>query len=293
MNYEKIGYSFIGSLIAGSIIQNNMGMGQQYFFIISVGLWAVCIGVQWWNCKREEKVRDKFENLKLETRDAIVKSLIETISTASEKEIACIKEEISKLAEYHKSMPSGLQETLNKLDEKLLEISQINKNINETVSNSIASSEKAIIQSFEKVSDTTSQSILNSLSELTKLLNGDFREMLSNLQGTLDNTKSSISEIKSIDNNMYGLLEDNGNNLKEIKDSIEEGYGEIKEAVSQSVEEQREIVNTEQSILNSYDELLGRINDEVIAKMISDSDTLLKCMKDCYNLLDSQRRAKR
>ena len=290
MNYEKIGYSFIGSLIAGSIIQNNMGMGQQYFFIISVGLWAVCIGVQWWNCKREEKVRDKFENLKLETRDAIVKSIIETISTASEKEIACIKEEISKLAEYHKSMPLGLQETLNKLDEKLLEISQINENINETVSNSIAASEKAIIQSFEKVSDTTSQSLLNILSELTKLFNGDFREMLRNLQDTLNNTESSI---KSIDNNMYGLLEDNGNNLKEIKASIEEGYGEIKEAVSKSMEEQREIVNTEQSILNSYDELLGRINDEVIAKMISDSDTLLKCMKDCYNLLDSQRKAKR
>ena len=34
------------------------------------------------------------------------------------------------------------------------------------------------------------------------------------------------------------------------------------------------------------------MNDEVIVKLINDSNTLLKCMKDCYNLLDSQRRAK-
>ena len=62
--------------------------------------------------------------------------------------------------------------------------------------------------------------------------------------------------------------------------------------MSESMNSQKEIVTEEQSILESYNDLLGRINDEVIVKLINDSNTLLKCMKDCYNLLDSQRRAK-
>lgn len=464
MNYEKIGYSLIASLIAGSIIQKNMGLEHQYFFFISVGLWVVCIGVQWWNCKIEQKKRDKSENLNLESRDAIVKKIQETISEGNEKEIECLKQEIGELKKIQKDMCSELTENFNKahslikntndsidvlnnsgiskldelivcyksissdlqvvigqLDKKIVEITHINKKVLENVetvpkteellnsiielgNNSLENmksieevsvdnkdcicgkisamkelvdcNHKDAVARFEEVTSKTTKdicsqlieqschmqelikqkidfishlnekyvstigtlssniidqiqrlkdeleankntlngaieneqkSILESLSELMNLLNtintdtkGKMSEVytglcgiLSNLQSVLDATESKIGDIQNTDNSMYGLLEDAKNKLNDVEGAIGEGVGKIEDAVSQSMERQNEIVTEEQCILNSYNELLGRINDEVIAKLISDSNSLLKCMRDCYNLLDSQRRAKR
>lgn len=491
MNLEKIGYSLLGSLIAGSVIQKNMGLEQQYFFVISIGLWAICVGIQRWNCKREQRIRDKFEVSNSENRDAIVNKILDIISETSERQIACIKEEIGKLTENQMSINKNLIESLDKvygllmntndsieafcktdvckfdelisscktistdlqasvceLDKKLIGISQINKKIMDTVPVAIAAHENNIILSIEKETndrqklledrfanvatllnsiielnnsivenikaiekvsvenkdcvcdeivtlkelvegnehdaivklgeatdkvskDICSQlavqsnsvqellteklayvskqneymvstmksgtedaidqiimlkdevevskvavnetieneqkAVISKLSELMNLFNtinedtkGNLSEIykdlcgiLSNLQSVLDATDSKISSIQNTDSSMYDLLEDAKNKLHDVESAIGDGTEKIEEAMSESMERQKEIVTEEQSILGSYNDLLSRINDEVIVKLINDSNTLLKCMKDCYNLLDSQRRAKK
>ena len=375
MNVEKIGYSFVGSLIAGSVIQKNMGLEQQYFFIISVGLWVICIGVQWCNYKREQRIRDNLESSNLESRDAIVNRILEIISETSEREIACIKESVYKL------------------DKELIEVSRINKEIMDTVPTAIATNENNIILNIRKESDdwqkliedkctnavtllnkifesnngvvdsikkienvsvenkdcvcneirilkelvdgkqrdaidqiivlkdevktskevvkgtikNGQETILTNLSELMRLLNSinedtksniskiskDLCGVLCNLQSELEETNSKISEIQNVDSSMFGLLEDTNNKFQDVESSIGDGTERIEQAVEHSMDRQKEIVTEEQNILDSYNELLSRINDEVIVKMVNDSNTLLKCMKDCYNLLDSQRRAKK
>lgn len=437
MNYEKIGYAFIGSLLAGSIIQKNMGLEQQYFFAISVGLWVICIGVQWWNCKIEQKIIAKSENLNLESRDAFVKKLLETISEANEKETECLKIEIGELKKIQKDGWNELTENFNrmyglikntndsidglcnseisKLDELIvcykrvssdlqMKMEVLQKSIIELGDNNLESmksiektsvankdcicgeilemkelvdcNHKYAVTRFDEVTDKISKdicsqlieeschiqeeikqkidfisqlnekyistigtafsdivdqihrlkdeieankntlngaieneqkSILESLSALMNLLNiinTDTKEkisevyiglcgILSNLQSVLDAVEGKIGDIQNTDDSMYGLLEDTKSKLNDVEDDIGEGVGKIEDAISQGMEKQNEIVIEEQCILDSYNELLGRINDEVIVKLISDSNSLLKCMRDCYNLLDSQRRAKR
>ena len=55
MKYEKMYYSFIGCLVAGTIIQNNMNLSWMYVFIITAGLWAVYVGLQYSSAQREHK----------------------------------------------------------------------------------------------------------------------------------------------------------------------------------------------------------------------------------------------
>ena len=139
--------------------------------------------------------------------------------------------------------------------------------------------------------------LLNAINEDTKgYLSEKYKDLcgiLSNLQSALDVTDSKISNIQNTRSSIYDLLEDTKNKLHDIESAIGEGTEKIEEAMFESMERQKEIVTEEQSILGSYNNLLGRINDEVIVKLINDSNTLLKCMRDCYNLLDSQRRAKK
>lgn len=351
MNYEKIGYSFIGSLVAGSIIQKNMGMDQHYFYIISAFFLVMCIGTQWWNCRRNEKIREKNEKINSEQYDAIIQKITGAISESSEKEINYAEnkyKEINRLIEEtkksietfcqsessalcdilecHKNNTSVLESSFNNLDSKLLDNLNKEKEIHDAIvsnGNVITETQNLMREKFESCNDigrlikdeiisdskehkTLLSSICSASSDIVaklEMTNETTRDMsekyndlcgiLSNLQSVLDNTDNNIVEIKNIDADMYSLIVDLRNdtdfNLKEIDSTVKET---INEKISASMESQRQIIDGEQEILVSYDKLLGRINDEVIAKMISDSDTLLKCIRDFYNLLESQRRAK-
>lgn len=349
MDYERMTYSLIGSLIAGSVIQKNMGLELWGFFVISIGLWAVCTGIQWWNYKIQQKLRDQAENLTLESRDAIVKKVLEVISEGNAKKISKLDE----LMVCYKSTSSNLQETLEQFDEKIGEITYINQKILDkvgTVSETEALLNRVIelenaglenIKSIEATSIHNKDCICGDISAMKELVDRNYKDataglkeaagkttkdicshlieqsshiqdtitidikgemakthkdlcgILANLQSALEDAGSKISDIQSTDENMYGLLEDAKNKLDDVEGAIGEGTGKIEDAVSQNMERQNEIVTEEQHILDSYNKLLGRINDEVIAKLISDSNSLLKCMQDCYNLLDSQRRVKK
>ena len=151
---------------------------------------------------------------------------------------------------------------------------------------------KLLESELEAVNETIEKEQGNVITKISEMLK-DFPGIFSNMQAALDNANGMIGDIQNTDNGMYGLLEDANNSLQSVGPAIEEGTQKIAEAVSLSLDKQNSIVAEEQSILESYNELLSRINDEVIAKMINDSNTLLKCLKDCYNLLDSQRRAKK
>lgn len=349
MDYERMIYSLIGSLIAGSVIQKNMGLEPRCFFVISIGLWAVCTGIQWWNCKIQQKLRDQAENLTLESRDAIVKKVLEVISEGNAKEISKLDE----LMVCYKSTSSNLQETLERFDEKIGEITYINQKVldkvgtvpeTEALLNRVIELENAGLESIKSIEATTVHNkdcICGDISAMKELVDHNYKDaaaglkevagkttkdicshlveqsshiqdtitidikgemtkahkdlcgILANLQSALEEAGSEISNMHDTDEHMYGVLEDAKNKLDEIEEAIGIGAGKIEDAVSQSMERQNEIVTEEQRILDSYDKLLKRINDEVIAKLISDSNNLLKCMQDYYNLLDSQRRVKK
>jgi hypothetical protein len=133
--------------------------------------------------------------------------------------------------------------------------------------------------------------------EDNEMLKQEITSTLDNLNGNISNVHSDTTNIFECVNGIQGTNSELGDKLDEVINEIGESKDERSIKIDEIVEEmglnsqrQSELVSNESELIDRYNSLIKYINNEVVVKLISDSDNLLNCMKDCYALLENIRR---
>lgn len=157
--------------------------------------------------------------------------------------------------------------------------------LKENINRDFTSLENALRESLKLVSET----IGNTISELSENHMG----IMSNVQNSLDDMSGNVSSIRSINIDTYSKIEDTNTKLEELGENLTTKVSELSELMSDNIDKQLGIISEQENVLLQYDKIISSINNDVVVKMINDSNNLLKCMKDCYNLLESIRRVRK
>ena len=340
MNFEKVSYSFIWSLIAGAIIQDTMNWPWPYFLIISVCLWAICIGMQYYSFKKEVRIRDKCADQELAKHNEEFERIISTIENCTNQQIASLKEGLDLIKEHNgeenrrvigevrklllslekyddmnakksqeiidlltrfekeyseisneqssqielmfKDSFLSLQVSLDSINDNLSYIRKIENGIDVNICNMTKVLSDCMDKSVKDLKEDVNKNVLQHLEEL--------KGSISNLQSEVEFVNVHVSNIDNTEEQQRGMQEDANNKLNEIYEEIQNIVNQFSERLTEGIDKQSDIILREEEILVKYDVVLKRINDEVIIKLINDSNNMLKCIKDCYNLLEMIRR---
>lgn len=179
-----------------------------------------------------------------------------------------------------------MTDSVHSINEILILFKECVDNSNVEINNTISE----MNNNLSKIQNIKIDAIMEELKHIIKEFKDTVEGMISNMQATHDTILNNVDEIKDFDKdlhdyvgNMHLLVDEMKLSYSDEKNDLFTKIDEIKECVDGNVEKQSVIIE-------QYDKVLCRINDDVIVNIINDSNNLLKCMKDCYILMDSIRK---
>lgn len=230
----------------------------------------------------------EFNNSTQEMRKDIIsiKSALENAANDIHIEQIEIVKELEQIETVTKEFKEYSDKKMNKSLSEI--VSCIEQNV-ETLSNGLISEITKLKGYLEKYSGIQSIEREN-INKTVTALSDNFMGCISNVQDAIDEIGVGVREIKNCSENSLEKLDDVKGVIFDKGEDVSNKITELSNEMQESTDKQLEIISGESNILSQYDKLLSYINDDVVVKMINDSDNLLKCMKDCYSLLESIRR---
>ena len=235
-------------------------------------------------CDQFEKTGNQIEQVSREERKNIlscVNKLAESVSTG----IVSIREDIGKANET-------LNCVLNTGKEFFSQANSIEKLIvdrNNVMTQTLTDFRTAIGEEINELNSSVSNAVhncqevfANNMKEASETLNG----ILSNIQNEVGDIDRTLESIQSCSNETNEEIDDLKGAISDARENMESILADISFNLQGSMDKQLEIVER-------YDDLLGKVNDEILVKIINDSNNVVQLLKDCYTMLEINRRARR
>ena len=305
MNIEKIFYSLIGCIVASVIIQNSYNLEFPYMIGATIILWVGCLAV---HAISEKRIKDKSIQLEERNNEFIqqtVDKLITTITTESkstnkvyEDVMTSVRDRFEKTCSQIEQMSREEKESIitcvNRLTDSVsAEIVNIHEDISKT--NETLKYVLNVEREFSSQVNSIEKSIVDRNDVMTQVL-ADFRaateeikelkSISSNIQNGAEDIRSMLGSVQACSDEANGKIDDLRRVISDAKEDMERVLTVISDNLQGNMDKQLEIVE-------QYDVLLGKVNDEILVKIINDSNNVVQLLKDCYTMLEINRKARR